>query len=129
MGNVTLELVFSWNIDSVFSLNLFVSGTASGFKNRNIVTVACGPVCVIFTKMFAMEFKLEATNSFMTFGVVTNDFDVCFLADVVLISIKDDFRLAMRCSHSKKASNFIFQTELKLSGWKNYGWSEDVDVR
>jgi|DEB19_MinimDraft_2_1074335.scaffolds.fasta_scaffold84872_1 hypothetical protein len=128
MGNMTLELVFGWNINCVFSLNLFVSGTTRRFKHRNVITMACGPICVIFAKMFAMKFEFETTDSFITFGVVTDYFNVCFLTNVILISIKDNFGRAMRCSHAQETSDFILQTELKLSDREDYGWSEDVDL-
>lgn len=107
MSRVTLELVFSWNIDHKFSFHFFVSTASRLFSLWNEIWTSCSPAYVIHADMFADKFEFKVCNSFITISVVTNDSAVDFIADVILSSIKNDIWLALSCSQAKETPNFV----------------------
>ena len=104
-----LKSVVSWNIDNKFSLQLFMS-SASFHSNRwNCRITPCWKTLALVSLayMFAGKYEQEVFNSFITIRIITDNFAVNFLANVIFFSIKNNIWLALSCSYAKKASNFI----------------------
>lgn len=125
--DVSLELVVGRDRYLVSSLD-FALGRASGrLEDSHVGGVASRPLRVVFSVVLAMKLELKTSDSLLAPRVVADDFHVRCLADVVLIAVEDNFRVAFCRAHAQEASDFVLQAELQVPSGEDESGSENVD--
>lgn len=86
-----------------------------------------GPVVVVSSQVLAVQLEFEASDCFFTFRIVADNLHARSVSDVVLITVKNNLRDALSASKPNESANLVLKSELKISGWENQAWSENVD--